>query len=163
MMRRLRIDVGARGFLSGPAWRGYAWGGDPARSLEMFVYILASKTRVIYAGVTNDLVRRVWEHRSGAVAGFTRRYGVDRLVYYESCVDPVSAISREKQIKGWARVKKVAMIESSNPTWNDLAEHWFVDVSSDDPSHSLGVTRDSARPAIDEWTSHRTTPRIRSG
>ena len=107
----------------------------------MFVYILASKTRVIYVGVTNDLVRRIWEHRSGAVAGFTRRYGVDRLVYYEACADPAGAIRREKQIKGWARVRKVAMIESSNPTWNDLAEHWFVDVSSDDPSHTLGVTR----------------------
>jgi putative endonuclease len=138
-------------------------GGDPARLLEMFVYILASKARVIYVGVTNNLVRRIWEHRSGAVAGFTRRYGVDRLVYYESCVDPVSAISREKQIKGWARVKKVAMIESSNPTWNDLAEHWFLDVSSDDPSHALGVTCESASPAIDERASHRANPRTCSG
>jgi putative endonuclease len=103
---------------------------------------------VIYVGVTNDLVRRVWEHRTGIVAGFTRRYGVDKLVYYESCADPEHAISREKQIKGWARVKKVAMIESMNPNWNDLAEHWFVDVSLDDPSPPLGVTRvgDSAGP-----------------
>ena len=101
-------------------------GGSPVRSLEMFVYILASKTRVIYVGVTNDLARRVWEHRSGAVGGFTRRYGVDRLVYYEACVDPAGAIRREKQIKGWARVKKVAMIDSMNPKWNDLAERWFV-------------------------------------
>jgi len=107
----------------------------------MFVYIMASKTRVIYVGVTNDLARRVWEHRDGTVAGFTRRYGVDRLVYYEFSVDPAGAIRREKQIKGWARVKKVAMIDSMNPEWMDLAEHWFVDVSSDDPSHSLGVTR----------------------
>jgi putative endonuclease len=129
----------------------------------MFVYILASKTRVIYVGVTNDLVRRVWEHRSGVVAGFTRRYGVDRLVYYEASVDPAGAVSREKQIKGWARAKKVAMIESMNPTWNDLAESWFVDVSSGDPSHPLGVTRESTPPAIDERTSHRATPRIRSG
>ena len=66
---------------------------------------------------------------------------VDRLVYYEFSVDPAGAICREKQIKGWARVKKVAMIDSMNPEWMDLAEHWFVDVSSDDPSHSLGVTR----------------------
>ena len=129
----------------------------------MFVYVLASKTRAMYVGVTNDLVRRVWEHRSGAVAGFTRRYGVDKLVHYEACVDPAGAISREKQIKGWARVKKVAMIESLNPTWNDLAKPWFVDVSSGDPSHSLGVTRESAPPAIDERTSHRATSRMRSG
>ena len=115
----------------------------------MFVYILASKTRVIYVGVTNDLVRRVWEHRTGAVGGFTRRYGVERLVYYESIINPASAIRREKQIKRWARTKKVALIDSMNSAWNDLAELWFVDVSSDDPlaliargrlSPSLGVT-----------------------
>jgi hypothetical protein len=63
------------------------------------------------------------------------------LVYYESANDPAAAIRREKQIKGWARVKKVAMIDSMNPEWNDLAERWFVDVSSADPSHPLGVTR----------------------
>jgi putative endonuclease len=99
----------------------------------MFVYILGSKTRVIYVGVMNDLVRRIWEHRSGAIAGFTHRYGLDRLVYYEASRDPAGAISREKQIKGWARVKKVAMIETENPEWRDLAEDWFVDVSSGRP------------------------------
>ena len=103
----------------------------------MFVYVLASKTRVLYVGVTNDLVRRVWEHRCGTVPGFTRRYGVHSLVYYEAVTDPAGAISREKQIKGWARVKKVGMIESSNPGWNDLARDWFVDVSTGDPSRSL--------------------------
>src|SRR3954464_9123445 len=106
----------------------------------MFVYVLASKTRTIYVGVTNDLVRRIWEHRGGMVAGFTRRYGVYKVVYYEELRDPSGAISREKQIKGWARVKKVAMIESVNPEWNNLAENWFVDVSLGDPSHSLGMT-----------------------
>jgi putative endonuclease len=94
----------------------------------VFVYILASKTRVLYVGVTNDLVRRMWEHRSGSVGGFTRRYGVDRLVYYEAVGKPADAIRREKQVKGWAR-------------WNDLAECWFVDVSLNDPSHPLGMTR----------------------
>jgi putative endonuclease len=107
----------------------------------MFVYILASRSRVLYVGVTNDLVRRVWEHRSGTIAGFTRRYGVHQLVYFEAVTEPEPAIRREKQIKGWARTKKVAMIESSNPTWEDLAEHWFVDVSLGDPSHPLGMTR----------------------
>ena len=81
----------------------------------MFVYILASKTHVLCVGVTNDLARRVWEHRSGSVAGFTRRYGVHRLVYLEAVGDLAGAIRREKQIKGWARVKKVGMIESLNP------------------------------------------------
>jgi len=83
----------------------------------------------------------MWEHRTGALPGFTRRYGVDQLVYYETAQDPLGAIRREKQIKGWARVKKVAMVDSMNPEWNDLAKDWFVGVSSDDPSHSLGVTR----------------------
>jgi putative endonuclease len=104
----------------------------------VFVYILASKTRVLYVGVTNDLVRRLWEHRTGAVPGFTRRYGVHKLVYYEPSGEPARAISREKQIKGWARVKKVALIESMNPDWKDFAELWLV-------------------------ASHRTTPRLRSG
>jgi len=76
----------------------------------MFVYVLTSKTRVLYVGVTSDLVRRMWEHRTGQLPGFTRRYGVNRLVYFEPAADPTRAISREKQIKGWARVKKVAMI-----------------------------------------------------
>ncbi len=107
----------------------------------MFVYVLTSKTRVLYVGVTNDLVRRMWEHRTGILPGFTHRYGVNRLVYYEPLADPAGAIRREKQIKGWARVKKVAMIESFNPEWKDLSEHWFVDVALGDPSHPLGMTR----------------------
>ena len=106
----------------------------------MFVYILSSKTRVLYVGVTADLGRRMWGHRLGALPGFTRRYGVDQLVYYETARDPAGAIRREKQIKGWARVKKVAMIDSMNPEWNDLAKHWFEDVSLGDPSPPLGVT-----------------------
>ena len=107
----------------------------------MFVYILASKSRVLYVGVTADLRTRMGQHRTGAFPGFTRRYGVTRLVYYEATESPAGAIRREKQIKGWARVKKVAMIDSMNPEWNDLAERWFVDVSSDGPSHPLGMTR----------------------
>lgn len=104
----------------------------------MFVYILASKTRRLYVGVTSDLVRRAWEHRTGAVPGFTRRYGIHRLVYFEAIVGPAEAITREKQIKDYARVKKIAMINSVNPEWNDLAEFWFVDVSRDDPSLRSG-------------------------
>jgi putative endonuclease len=109
-----------------------------ARSHAMFVYILASKTRRLYVGVTNDLVRRAWEHRTGAIPGFTRRYGINRLVYFETMVEPAQAIAREKQIKDYARVKKVAMINSVNPGWNDLAELWFVDVSRNDPSLCSG-------------------------
>jgi putative endonuclease len=104
----------------------------------MFVYILASRTQRLYVGVTNDLVRRVYEHKTGTIAGFTRRYGIDRLVYFESFSGPLEAIAREKQIKDYARVKKLAMIGSINPDWNDLAELRFEDVSRNDPSLRSG-------------------------
>jgi putative endonuclease len=104
----------------------------------MFVYILAGRTRRLYVGVTNDLIRRVWEHKNGTIPGFTRRYGIDRLVYFESFSGPIEAIAREKQIKDYARVKKLAMINSVNPEWNDLAELWFADVSRNDPSLRSG-------------------------
>jgi putative endonuclease len=104
------------------------------RSCEIFVYILASKSRRLYVGVTNDLARRVWEHKSSAVSGFTKRYGITRLVYFEPLIGPIQAIEREKQIKDYARVKKVAMIESMNPEWKDLAECWFADVCPSDSS-----------------------------
>jgi len=103
----------------------------------MLVYILASQTRRLYVGVTNDLIRRTWEHRTGAVPGFTRRYGIHRLVYFETIGEPAVAIAREKQIKDYARVKKIAMIDSVNPEWNDLAELWFANVSRNDLSRSL--------------------------
>jgi putative endonuclease len=98
----------------------------------MFVYILASKTRRLYVGVTNDLVRRVWEHRTEVVSGFTSKYGIKHLVYYEQIELPETAIRREKQIKDYARVKKLALIDSLNPKWHDLAEDWFADVSRAD-------------------------------
>jgi putative endonuclease len=98
----------------------------------MYVYILASKTRRLYVGVTNDLVRRVWEHREAIIPGFTKRYGIKQLVYYEQIEAPTTAICREKQIKDYARVKKLALIASLNPEWRDLAEHWFADVSPAD-------------------------------
>jgi len=85
------------------------------------VYIMASRSRVLYAGVTNDLTRRVNEHKQGLVTGFTSKYRVTRLVYYEDFVDIRDAIAREKELKGWKRWRKVALIESRNPTWEDLA------------------------------------------
>jgi putative endonuclease len=75
--------------------------------------------------VTNDLERRVWEHKLGTVEGFTKRYGLTRLVYYESSSDVEAAISREKQIKGWLRSKKFELIRSMNPQWKDLAAEWY--------------------------------------
>ncbi len=86
-----------------------------------YVYITASKSRVIYTGVTNDLKRRIYEHKNKLIPGFTSRYNADRLVYFEETSDVRSAIQREKQIKGWVREKKIALIESVNPTWRDLS------------------------------------------
>ena len=85
------------------------------------VYILASKTHTLYVGVTNDLERRIAQHKAGQGSRFTSRYSVNRLVCVEWAPDPLSAISREKVIKGWTRAKKIALIESMNPTWRDLA------------------------------------------
>jgi putative endonuclease len=90
-----------------------------------FVYILASRSRVLYAGVTNDLVRRVWQHKTSQIAGFTTRYRIDRLVHFEETSDVTAAIVREKQIKAWSRAKKVALTESANPMWDDLSNGWY--------------------------------------
>ena len=92
---------------------------------DYFVYILASLSRVLYAGVTNDLVRRVWQHKSAATAGFTKQYRVERLVYFEQTNDVNAAITRQKEIKGWSRAKKIALIESVNPTWDDPSSGWY--------------------------------------
>ena len=91
-----------------------------------FVYILASGPRgTIYIGVTNNLLRRVSEHRAGIGGEFTRRYHVRRLVYFEQTSDVGAAISREKQLKGWRRLWKLELIERTNPSWTDLAENWI--------------------------------------
>ena len=93
-------------------------------SKQYYVYIMASRSRVLYVGMTNDLQRRVEQHKQKLVEGFTQRYNVTRLVYYEATNDVHAAIAREKQIKGWRRSKKTELIESVNPTWNDLSEEW---------------------------------------
>ena len=90
-----------------------------------FVYIIASRSHNLYTGVTNNLERRLFEHREGRVRGFAKRYKIHRLVYYESFGDIRAAIAREKQIKGWDRKKRIALIEAKNPTWADLAESLF--------------------------------------
>lgn len=86
-----------------------------------FVYILTNKNnKVLYTGVTNDLIRRVWEHKEKMVDGFTKKYNVDKLIYYETYEDAYTAISREKQLKTGPRKKKVQLIYSINPKWDDL-------------------------------------------
>lgn len=92
-------------------------------SKTFYVYILASERNgTLYIGVTNDLVRRVFEHKQDAVPGFTERYGVHALVYFEPFDDPASAIQREKAMKFWRRRTKLEIIEKNNPTWRDLYE-----------------------------------------
>lgn len=89
------------------------------------VYILASRSRTLYTGVTNDLRQRVLQHRQGLGGDFTRKYRIHRLVYSEPFNDVRAAIRREKRIKGWRREKKVSLIQSINPAWDDLAEEWY--------------------------------------
>lgn len=91
------------------------------RPVTSYVYIVASRSRVLYIGVSHDLLRRMAEHRAGAFPGFTRRYKVNRLVYFEACEDIRGAIMREKQLKGWVRQRKLELIESVNPAWDDWA------------------------------------------
>ncbi len=90
-----------------------------------YVYIMTNKTRTLYTGVTGDLEKRVIEHKHKLVPGFTSQYHIDRLVYYETFGDARAAIQREKQIKGWLRAKKVALIVADNPAWRDLSEGWY--------------------------------------
>ncbi|TMJ03949.1 MAG: GIY-YIG nuclease family protein [Alphaproteobacteria bacterium] len=86
-----------------------------------WVYILASRIgRTLYIGVTNNLIRRLYEHRTDVVAGFTKKYGVHRLVYYEQFFDAGNAIRREKRLKKWSRAWKIRLIEQTNPNWDDL-------------------------------------------
>jgi putative endonuclease len=91
---------------------------------EYFVYIVCSRTGTLYIGMTNSIYRRALEHKRGDVEGFASKYRCDRLLYYESFDDVHKAIGREKQLKGWIRAKKMALIDSKNPRWEDLAEKW---------------------------------------
>jgi putative endonuclease len=91
-------------------------------SEQFYVYILASRKHgTLYVGITRDLIRRAWQHKQKVVRGFTERYGVHKLVYFEIFEDPVSAIAREKQLKKWKREWKLQLIEKSNPAWADLS------------------------------------------
>ena len=92
---------------------------------KYFVYIMNSSTGTLYTGMTNDLLRRVYEHKHKVAEGFTKTYNITRLANFEETADVKSAIAREKQIKGWRRSKKIELIKSMNPTWKDLAEDWY--------------------------------------
>ncbi len=90
-----------------------------------FVYIMSNRSKTLYTGVTNNLMRRVREHKTGAGSEFTSKYKLDRLVYFERFEDIRNAIEREKRIKGWLRIKKITVIVSANPEWKDLSQEWY--------------------------------------
>jgi putative endonuclease len=92
---------------------------------DYWVYIMTNHSKTLYTGVTGNLARRVYEHRHRLVPGFTSKYNIDRLVHAEHFFDVRDAIAREKQIKGWLRQRKIALIEEENPEWKDLGEEWF--------------------------------------
>ena len=103
---------------------------------QYYVYIMANESKMVYTGVTNDLERRVYEHKQKQTDGFTQKYNMTNLVYQEATDSAPSAIAREKQIKGWLRRKKVELIEAMNPLWADLAEGWYS--GQTDPSLRSG-------------------------
>jgi len=100
------------------------------------VYIMASRSRILYVGMTGFLMTRILQHKSGETDGFTKRYEVHRLVYYDTFRYVNNAIARETQIKGWRREKKIALIEANNPTWEDLAAEWGKSISLQPPADS---------------------------
>ena len=90
-----------------------------------YVYILSSNTGTLYIGVTNSLERRIFEHKNKLIEGFTKKYNIDRLIYYEEFLDVNEAIRREKELKGWLRRKKLALVWTKNPKFIDLSEDWW--------------------------------------
>jgi len=97
---------------------------DPVTVRDYYVYILTNQSGTPYIGMTGNLERRLAEHKLGVVEGFTKRYRLKRLVHFEQTSDVHAALAREKQLKGWTRRRKVALIRSTNPDWNDLAADW---------------------------------------
>jgi putative endonuclease len=96
---------------------------------QFYVYIMSNRKHgTIYTGMTNDLERRVLEHKKKMVDGFTKRYNLTKLVYFEDTNSALSAIEREKQIKGWLRLKKIKLLEEMNPEWKDLSDGWYEDI-----------------------------------
>ena len=89
-----------------------------------YVYIMSNKSKTLYTGMTNNLQRRVYEHKNKLIKGFTSKYNITKLVHFEETNDVNSALNREKQIKGWLRKKKIELIELTNPEWKDLSNNW---------------------------------------
>jgi putative endonuclease len=112
---------------------------------SFWVYIVASISGTLYIGVTNNIERRAFEHREGLINGFSKRYGCKRLVYFEEFSDIRSAIDREKRLKGWTRKRKIALIESINPKWEDLGKDWGLQMLM--PNESIAEAKAKAERA----------------
>jgi putative endonuclease len=93
------------------------------------VYIVASRSKTLYIGVTSNIEQRIYEHREKKRTGFSSSYNCNRLVWLEQFANPTTAIDREKQLKGWTRAKKISLIEQTNPSWQDLSEGWYPPTS----------------------------------
>jgi putative endonuclease len=89
-----------------------------------YTYIVASRSHTLYIGMTSDLMKRIWQHKEGVFEGFSKQYKCNRLVWFEGFAEVLDAIAREKQLKGWSRMKKIALIERENVAWADLSEGW---------------------------------------
>jgi len=92
---------------------------------QYYVYIMTNKSGTLYTGITNDIKKRIYTHKNKLIPGFTKKYNISRLIYFEIFGDVYFAISREKTIKGWLRKKKIELIRKTNPDWKDLAEDWY--------------------------------------
>jgi putative endonuclease len=92
---------------------------------QYYVYIMTNKSGTLYTGMTSNIKKRVYDHKNKLIPGFTEKYNINRLVYYETFDDVYSAIAREKTIKGWLRKKKIELIQKTNPDWKDLARDWY--------------------------------------
>jgi len=117
------------------------------RSQKYYVYLMTNRSKTIYTGMTNGLRKRMLQHKLGIHEGFTCKYKVDRLVYWESYGRVLHAIAREKQIKGWLRIKKIQLIVSVNPTWADLSREMFPDLEEEvqkEMANGLGHRRKNA-------------------
>lgn len=107
---------------------------------DYYVYIIVNKNNtVMYVGITNNLERRMYEHKHKMIKGFTKKYNVDKLVYFEHSNDVVEAIAREKKIKSWVRKKKNALVEQYNPKWDDLDQNWHRDPSPLAQDDKMGI------------------------
>ena len=95
------------------------------RENQYYVYIMTNKSRTLYVGMTNNIKKRVYEHKKKLIEGFTKKYNINQLLYFETFGDSNSAIDREKTIKGWLRNKKIELLNQTNPHWKDLSHDWY--------------------------------------